>query len=395
MARSTKVFSIVYDYVRRLVQYNSAVKIHTNGIDNAYPQFVDGLFHTSVTAQCAAEIMTQYIVGKGVEFYGNLKVNSKQVLNMLSEDIAKSRVKHRGVFIHVNYNDSYEIIEAKVIPFADCRIGIIDDNNHAPKVYVSKLWGGVKGVKDDDCSIYDIFNPDTAVIQAQIDKAGSIEKYKGQIMYINFDSEFIYPLSTVHPVLEDCESEKNAKIYKSNLTKRGFFGTTVVISRPLVDKGLDKNTPEYIEMESERTEFRDGWKNVLGADNAGGLLVLETEYAGDKLEDAIFIKQIESKIDDKLFAFTESSVRENILMAFNNLPVGLIKSSDTLFGQSGTALFEMRKMYWENLEKDRNRHIEILKIILKGMKRYNESQPLEIIPLFNFNTQPNATSTLN
>jgi hypothetical protein len=107
-------------------------------------------------------------------------------------------------------------------------------------------------------------------------------------------------------------------------------------------------------------------KDSLGAENTGGVLCLEMDFAGEKLEDAILIKQIESKIDDKLFNYTETSVRDNILMAFNNLPVGLIKTSDTsLFGNSGEAIKEMKQMYWENTSAERTILTDAINKLLK------------------------------
>lgn len=106
------------------------------------------------------------------------------------------------------------------------------------------------------------------------------------------------------------------------------------------------------------------------------------DFAGEKLEDAILIKQIESKIDDKLFDYTETSVRENILVAFNNLPAGLIKTNETsLFGNSGEAIREMKRTYWENTTKERNLLTAIINQLLQQSQDYASLtvQPLKLI----------------
>lgn len=106
------------------------------------------------------------------------------------------------------------------------------------------------------------------------------------------------------------------------------------------------------------------------------------DFAGEKLEDAILIKQIESRIDDELFNYTETSVRENILVAFNNLPAGLIKTNDSaLFGNSGEAIREMKRTYWENTSKERVLLTSIINGLLAQMPDYASLivEPLKLI----------------
>ena len=106
------------------------------------------------------------------------------------------------------------------------------------------------------------------------------------------------------------------------------------------------------------------------------------DFDGEKLDDAILIKQIESKIDDKLFSYTETSVRENILVAFNNLPSGLIKTNETsLFGNSGEAIREMKRTYWENTTKERNLLTSVLNHLLQKSQDYTslKVEPLKLI----------------
>src|SRR5690606_8282390 len=123
-------------------------------------------------------------------------------------------------------------------------------------------------------------------------------------------------------------------------------------------------------------------KDSLGAQNTGGVLCLEMDFAGEKLEDAILIKQIESKIDDKLFNYTETSVRENILVAFNNLPAGLVKTNEaSLFGNSGEAIREMKRTYWENTTKERALLASVINQLLERSQDYSglKVEPLKLI----------------
>lgn len=345
--------TLLIDVWKRLTPWNKSADVYANDTDNAYPERMDRLINNSVTAKSAASIMVQYLIGKG---YGaendRLIINKEKNLKLIdfADDVADDLVKQRGVFIHVNWNALYQVCDFSVIPFEWCRIGRTDSNDYAGKIAICKEWLKPKKV---DIQLIDVFNPRKKVIDAQVEKAGGWEHYRGQVLYVNMDTKLLYPLSRIDSVAEDCDSEAQASVYKNKLLRKGFFGNTLVVTRPLVGEGLDSKA--LMDAESEREQFQKAIKDSLGAENTGGVLCLEMDFAGEKLEDAILIKQIESKIDDKLFNYTETSVRENILVAFNNLPSGLVKNNESsMFGNSGEAIREMKRTYWENTTKERS-----------------------------------------
>lgn len=371
--------TLLIDVWKRLTPWNKSADVYANDTDNAYPERMDRLINNSVTAKSAATIMVQYLIGKG---YGTdvdtLIINKEQNLKLIdfADDVADDLVKQRGVFIHVNWNALYQISDFSVIPFEWCRIGKTDSNDYTGKIAVCKEW---LKPKKADIQLIDVFNPRKKVIDAQVEKAGGWEHYKGQILFVNMDTKLLYPLSRIDAVAEDCDSEAQASIYKNRLLRKGFFGNTLVVTRPLVGDGLEPGSTALLDAESERERFQQAIKDSLGAQNTGGVLCLEMDFAGEKLEDAILIKQIESKIDDKLFNYTETSVRENILVAFNNLPAGLIKTNEaSLFGNSGEAIREMKRTYWENTTKERC----LLTTVINGLlERSQDYSTLKIEPL--------------
>lgn len=371
--------TLLIEVWKRLTPWNKSADVYANDTDNAYPERMDRLINNSVTAKSAATIMVQYLIGKG---YGtdvdNLIINKEQSLKLIdfADDLADDLVKQRGVFIHVNWNALYQISDFSVIPFEWCRIGKTDSNDYSGKIAVCKEW---LKPKKADIQLIDVFNPRKKVIDAQVEKAGGWEHYKGQILFVNMDTKLLYPLSRIDSVAEDCDSEAQASIYKNRLLRKGFFGNTLVVTRPLVGDGLEPGSTALLDAESERERFQQAIKDSLGAQNTGGVLCLEMDFAGEKLEDAILIKQIESKIDDKLFNYTETSVRENILVAFNNLPAGLIKTNEaSLFGNSGEAIREMKRTYWENTTKERC----LLTAVINGLlERSQDYSTLKIEPL--------------
>ena len=345
--------TLLIDVWKRLTPWNKSADVYANDTDNAYPERMDRLINNSVTAKSAASIMVQYLIGKGCGTENDrLIINKEKNLKLIdfADDVADDLVKQRGVFIHVNWNALYQVCDFSVIPFEWCRIGRTDSNDYAGKIAICKEW---LKPKKADIQLIDVFNPRKKVIDAQVEKAGGWEHYKGQVLYVNMDTKLLYPLSRIDSVAEDCDSEAQASVYKNKLLRKGFFGNTLVVTRPLVGEGLDSKA--LMDAESEREQFQKAIKDSLGAENTGGVLCLEMDFAGEKLEDAILIKQIESKIDDKLFNYTETSVRENILVAFNNLPSGLVKNNESsMFGNSGETIREMKRTYWENTTKERS-----------------------------------------
>lgn len=374
--------TLLIDVWKRLTPWNKSADVYANDTDNAYPERMDRLINNSVTAKSAATIMVQYLIGKG---YGidvdNLIINKEQNLKLIdfADDVADDIVKQRGVFIHVNWNALYQISDFSVIPFEWCRIGKTDSNDYTGKIAVCKEW---LKPKKADIQLIDVFNPRKKVIDAQVEKAGGWDKYKGQVLFVNMDTKLLYPLSRIDSVAEDCDSEAQASVYKNRLLRKGFFGNTLVVTRPLVGDGLEPGSIALMDAESERERFQQAIKDSLGAQNTGGVLCLEMDFAGEKLEDAILIKQIESKIDDKLFNYTETSVRENILVAFNNLPAGLIKTNEaSLFGNSGEAIREMKRTYWENTTKERCLLTAVINGLLERSQDYSnlKIEPLKLI----------------
>jgi hypothetical protein len=367
---------------KRLTPWSKSADVYANDVDNAYPERMDRLINNSVTAKSASAIMVQYLLGKGFGTEADeVIVNKHKNLKLadFADDVAEDLVKQRGVFIHINYNALYQIADVSVLPYEWCRMGKKDSTDYAGKVAVCKEW---INPKRSGIELIDVYNPRKAVINAQVEAAGGWEQYKGQVLFINMDTKLIYPLSRIDAVAEDCDSEAQAGIYKNRLLRRGFFGNTLVVTRPLVSGGLEYGTKAYNDAESERETFQNAIKQSLGAENTGGVLCLEMDFAGEKLEDAILIKQIESKIDDELFNYTENSVRENILVAFNNLPSGLVKTNDSaLFGNSGEAIREMKRTYWENTSKERSLLTATLNRLLTQMPDLENLvvEPLKLI----------------
>ena len=374
-----KLISIT-DIFKRKTTLEKKNNIYNNGEDNAYPEAIDRLINNSVTAKTASNLMIGSLLQKGFGAHDKIIVNKNKQLTFynFADDIANAKVKQRGVFIWIGWDANYKISDVEVLPFQNCRLSKQDSEQYSAKVLYSKEWSEKK---QNELVEFDVYNPSPDVIESQVKKADGWSKYKGQVMYINDDNEYIYPLSRIEAVQNDCDNEAQASLYKNALLRKGFFGKTLVITRPLTDNDLPKvvvnaegeqiPNKEYYEQETERENFKKTIKDFVGAENAGGALHIELDFEHENLENAILFQNIESKLDDKLFEYTESSTRKNILIAFNNLPNGLVEQSEGIFSNSGEAIKEMRKQFDGNCEKERSQFIDLLNDLWRKMAKYD------------------------
>jgi hypothetical protein len=384
------------DVWHKLTSYDKKLGIVRNGENNNYPFLIERLINNSVTAKTAVNIMSSYIYGEGFNDNNKVIVNSSKNIKLgeFSRKIAKNIAKQRGVFIHIDYNANFEFSSFDIIPYSHCRIGKKDDNKYNGKIGVSNKFHKQK-ISNSDIEFIDVFNPNKKVIESQVKKAGGWSKYKGQIWYYNLDNDYDYSLSTIDAVINDCDSEAQASIFKNKSLRKGFFGKTVVITKPLSGNLEDYGDNEegrilYAQALSEEKKFKKTIEDFIGAENAGGAMHVQLQNEGDSLDNSIKFENIDSNIDDKIFEYTENSVFKNILMAFNNLPVGLVRSDNSLFAQSGESIKAMRNVYQENTTLERQILQEIINVLMSNFTTKLDN--LEITPLIKDTTNANLSN---
>ena len=358
---------------KNIVKYDTKLGIYINGIDNAYPERVERLINNSVTARQSAHLLQSFIIGRGFGIDDNFVVNSKgTTLMQLGNEVAYSLSRQYGYFIHLNYNLEGEITYLDLLPFSHCRLGKKDDNDYNGKILVSADWKDKK-IKP---SVIDVYNPLKEVILKQIARDG-IKKYKGQILFVN-PTPFTYPLSKVDPVMLDADTEHQISVFKNASLRKGFFGKQLIITKPFADG--DVGSESYANGITERDNFRRTIQDFMSVENTGSLLHLEMDLLSTDFEKEIVFKNIESNINDKLFEHSETSVSDNIRMAFNNIPSALVRSKDgSLFGTGGEAINQMKIFYQDETEYERMLVEQTLsKLMLKfaGFKK-----AVKIIPL--------------
>lgn len=324
------------------------------GEDNLYPQTIEAIISSSPTASACSTILARFLTGGGFE---NETINNavvgidergkKITLLQLLRQAALSTAKFRGFYIHVNRNLDNQVSNARLIPFKFCRLNKVDDLGFCSKVGVYNNWEKRNNEKFDKAKVqyFDIFNGNIEALQKQIEKAGGVEKYKGQI-YLNYvDTEYIYPLSTIDSVYLDCDTEAQVQIFKNSEIRNGFQAKTIV---RVADPGEGTEEEDNIIKKVKAMKGADGERITLLFD--------DIDDNGDiKQSGAFKVDTLQSTIDDKLFENWESSLANNIRKAFNGLPAVLIDyEQGKLSGTSGEAIEQATNYYNAVTLDDRN-----------------------------------------
>jgi len=338
------------------------------GNDNAFPSLIETLIEKSVTSKSCVDKVSSAIYGKSFGITGNVVVNSDgQKLNELLRLAAREFTKHNNLFIWVGYDGNFDINSIKVVPTKYVRRGKSDDKGYNGKYIVYSNWdkSEKQRIESKHFKTIDRYNPNKTIIATQIEKAGSIRKYRGQIIHVQQDTNERYSKSDLYPVLSEALLESNSQIFRSIGASTGFLNTKLMVVKPFSNQ-------------EDREEFHDHLKDLQGASNSGRVLLLESQTPTDDISKEISLDDLSSKYNDKLFEYSDSQARKNISLAFG-VPASLMDISDnSLFGNSGELIREMKLMLWESREEDRDMIESIFSEIAGKM-----SEPIQELKIIN------------
>ena len=352
------------------------------GADNSFPSLLEELVNQSVTSKACIDKVAKAIYGKSFGDAGKMIVNiDGQSLNEVLRIASREYSKHNNLFIHVGYNGEMKIKSIKVVPVTNVRVGKADDLGYSGKYVVYNNWDKQEGKVDDKkFKVYDRFNPIKEVIESQINAAGTILKYKGQILHIQKDSNSIYSLSDLNPVLSEALLEKNSQTFRSRGAEKGFLNTKLMTVQPF-------------SKEEDRRMFNRTLKDLQGAENSGNVLLLEAGAASEDLNSQVKLDDLSSKYNDKLFEYSDSQARKNIALAFG-VPLGLVDVSDSsLFGNSGELLKQMNIQLWNAQEETRDMIEETFDKLLSNWNEEIQGELKVISPYQDDSTPTEETIT--
>jgi hypothetical protein len=287
--------------IKRRLPYreNTVEGILLFGKDNLYPQRMTELLKRSGTAGSCVRLFAKFVRGAGFVD----KNLDKKVINVagqtgkgLKREVIDDYTTHFGFAIHVDYNAFLQPVNPKVIKFDYCRYGLPDEVGNITKIVVSDDWAQEKNKTVRKRQRVDVFNPKPEVVMAQIERAGGLENYNGQILYVTKNPNQ-YPVCTFDEVVADVETDAQLSIFRETSVTRKFMADYIA------------EYPGEFETASEREDFRRDLTTFQGVENNGSIMLLENKYAPDK---KITFSKLDVQDNDKLFEWTDNSAQTKI-----------------------------------------------------------------------------------
>lgn len=369
-------------------KYIQSLGIQSYGDDNLYPQTLRNIISASSTGSECAERFANFIEGNGFrevtfsEYIVNRRGDTADDIHAL---VCTDVGNHDGLALHVNYNVLGDIVELQYIPFENCRLLEEDENGYVAKIAVHPDWTGKKTrrgkaiqVNRDNIDYIDVFNPRKEVVLAQIEAAGGIEFYKGQILWVSGNGKYVYPVSRADRVVTEMSTDEGLANVKYRNVRCNFMPSGMIVTKKGVSPvHLDEEgNPIREDKQSEDTGFSDTVIQLQGDTNAAKILEVTLESDEEKPE---FV-DISSKNYDKEFTVTDASVVERIYSAFGQEPWYCIRIGKV--GFSGDILEDAFE-YYNSIVSKQQRMIEraFQKIFEHWYEPVNPSNDFSVQPL--------------
>ena len=336
------------------VKFLSSLGIKTYGDNNLYPQDVRDIILSSPTGRTCAERRATYIEGNGIasQTLADVRVNNAgETFDDVHSSLSSDCAYFDGIAIHVNYNVAGEIVSMSQIPFESCRLEEEDENGIISHIIVHPDWRGKRTrngrsvkVNLETIEIFPVFNPDPEIVQSQIIKAGGIEFYKGQILYITSAGRNRYPTPVFDAVLTDMSTDEGlCNVNNRNVRNNFLSGGILWVKRGQTAPDSADDAEQSID--SRDDEFADQIEQLQGDTNACKIGVCVGETDEDKPELISFAP----RNFDKEFTVTTNTVVANIYAAFNQEMFCRLRSGS--IGFSGTLANDVKREYCEQVAK--------------------------------------------
>ena len=300
--------------------------IQTFGERNDYPQVVMELTCASVTGSSCADIFSKFISGQGFNdpAFFKLEINRRgetndEVLNLVARDFAMCN----GFALHLNYNANGRITQISHVPFETVRLGGLNAEGVCETVAIHWDWGrrmqNIRRWKREDIAVFDLFNPDIRVVEAQVEKAGGWRLYKGQVLYYSGAGANCYPLPKYDAALTDMSTESGIANISYRNAREGFLLSGMFVD--IIDWTLPENQKEIAENEKAIEEFQ-------GDEKTGSIAYTCVKSR----EDIPAFITFNSKNFDKEYSVTREKVKSDIGRAFNQPPILRAEDTGSNFG---------------------------------------------------------------
>lgn len=342
------------------VHYLQTLGIQTYGEDNLYPQTFRNILAASSTGAECLDRFADFIEGNGfrdVPFSESVVNRKGDTADDIHALVCRDVAYYNGLALHVNYNIYGDIVELHHVPFENCRLVESDDSGYVGKIAIHPDWSGQKTrggkvikVAKENIDYIDVFNPDKRVVAAQIEAAGGIEYYKGQVLWVSLSGKDIYPTGKGDRVVTEMSTDEGLANVKYRNVRNNFLPAAMIFTKKGTNITFDQDGNE-IDSRDDDDSFSDSLLQLQGDTNCGKLMEVTLETDEDKPE----VVSLNSQNYDKEFTVTDISVTERIYSAFGQEPWYCIRVGKV--GFSGDILEDAFE-YYNSIVSKQQRLIE-------------------------------------
>lgn len=350
------------------VSYLSKYGIKSYGANNLYPQDVANLLRSSSTGAACCDRYARFIEGDGFApdlqaYTVNLSGDTAgDVLAMLARDLST----FGGFALHVSYNAFGEIAGFSHVPFDFVRLCECDGTGYTNRALVCDDWAGLKtraGKRTkktrEACTEYFLFNPRRDVVLKQIETAGGLENYRGQLLYFGEYGKALYPIPRADRILTELSTDIGLANIKLRNARNNFLPAAMIVTKQ------SQPMPENNAVSSGYDVQGDGFSDELAlfqGDECTGNLIEMSVYSDEEKPE---ILPFPDRNYDKDFTVTDASVIDRIYTAYEQEPFLSIRNGK--LGFSGTVVRDAY-VYYSNLVAREQRQISrVFRTLLDGM----------------------------
>lgn len=367
------------------MRYLQTLGIQTYGEDNLYPQTFRNILAASSTGAECLDRFADFIEGNGfhdVPFSESVVNRKGDTADDIHALVCRDVAYYNGLALHVNYNIYGDIVELHHVPFENCRLVESDDNGYVGKIAIHPDWSGQKTrggkvikVAKENIDYIDVFNPDKRVVAAQIEAAGGIEYYKGQVLWVSLSGKDIYPTGKGDRVVTEMSTDEGLANVKYRNVRNNFLPAAMIFTKKGTNITFDQDGNE-IDSRDDDDSFSDSLLQLQGDTNCGKLMEVTLETDEDKPE----VVSLNSQNYDKEFTVTDISVTERIYSAFGQEPWYCIRVGKV--GFSGDILEDAFE-YYNSIVSKQQRLIErtFARVFRHFYEAVNASNDFSVEPL--------------
>lgn len=232
--------SFKLDTFRELAQVttyqDTSLGIMRWGMNNAFPQTLKNVIDQSPSAKPSADRTARFFKGSSFEGEDTIINAMGSSIRDIVDFCAKELALYGGFALHTNYNVKGNVTGITPLSMTDLRLKELDELNFAVKVGYHPNFGQNSKIRRTITNMptrssirwFDRFNPE--YVEEQIEKAGTISKYNGQILYYSNEGHSEYPTPPLQSAINYVLSDVENSILVRKETATGFINSYILKS---------------------------------------------------------------------------------------------------------------------------------------------------------------------